>query len=276
MIYKLTQQEFDSINSLLNEGQSFGYLDADGPVVDTDDFVFYEYDINQTLIDAVAKDSNTFFTSREIVKHKVDTVEVKQTDGDTGGLAMSPKYAPTGWYQQLFELEFETSKDASIHEKDWMNRDIGWASLKFYDQNDTLITDTSPENLSVNCYRTDLEWMPSIDYMIKGGLLAQKNIPGEGLYIWVQGVIGPFGPAGEDIVGATFAEGGINMDYVNTREKVGLEGVAGTILYKDKLKSGDSLVDVPEGLGSNKIRFVVRHSAGKNHKIQCIMDIFRS
>lgn len=275
MIYKMTQQEFDSINNILPVGQSFGYISGSGPVVDTNDFIYYSYDINQTLIDALSLSSQNFFQGRELAEPVIDQVKVKQTDFDTGALATSPKYSPTGWYQQLFELEFTTSKSESIHEKDWTNSDIGWASLKFYDENDELITDTSDSNLLVNCRRTDLEWVPNLDYMIKGGLIAQKEIPNEDLFIWVQGVVGPFGPEGQTIVGATFAEGGINMDYVNTREKVGLNGVAGTILYKDKIKVGEEFVDVPEGIGSNMIRFVVRHSLGKVHNIQCILDIFR-
>ena len=217
-----------------------------------------------------------------LTQHVVPIKITSHKDEDTGGLSFSPKYAPSGWYQQVFELEFMTSRNNSIHEKDWTNNEIGWAELKFYDSNDDLITDLSDSNLDASCVRTDIEWMPDIDYMIKGGLIAQITTPNEGLYVWAQGVIGPFGPGGAEIIGSTFAEGGINMDYVNAREKVGLDGVSGTILYYDKLKTGIDedgnpiLTPITGGLGSNKIRFVIRHSTGKVHRLQVIFDLFRS
>jgi hypothetical protein len=188
-------------------------------------------------------------------------------DIQTDGLQFTPKYAPTGWKQQRFETEFETSQENSVHEKDWQNQDIGWSSLKFYKLVDgEEVECINQTDCDTNCIRTDLEWMPNIDYMIKGGWVAQFEELNENLYVWTQGVVLP------DVYGGpqfTFAEGGINMRYLAARDKTGLDGVAGTILYYEHPLLGP-------GIGTNKFRFIVRHPAGKKHRLQCIMDIFRA
>ena len=195
-------------------------------------------------------------------------VKIKQADSDTGGLATSPKYAPDGWRQQMFEVEFETSNSdpVKLHEKDYMNQDIGWSTLKFYkDDNGTEVECTDQADIDANCTRTDIEWMPNIDYMIKGGFIGQITVPPQDVYVWVQGAVLPDAYGGPQ---STFAEGGINMAYVAPQARVGLDGVAGTILYYEHPQLGP-------GLGTNKIRFVCRHSAGFKHRFQVIFDIFR-
>lgn len=189
-------------------------------------------------------------------------------DPETGGIQYTPRYAPPGWYQQRFETEFETSTESSIHEKDSDNQDIGWSTLKFYkdDGNGNEIECVDAADAAANAIRTDLEWMPNIDYMVKGGFVAQFQQLNEDLYVWTQGaVIDPqFG-----IPPKVFAEGGINMRYVSAQDKTGLDGVAGTILYYTHPQLGT-------GKGTNKLRFIVRHAVGKKHRLQCIFDIFRA
>lgn len=206
-------------------------------------------------------------------KAYLDDVFTSHTiDEETGGLKISPKYAPDGWFQQIFELEFETSRLNSIHEKDWQNNDIGWASLKFYDASENELTDQTAIN--TQCVRTDLDWMPDRDYMIKAGFISQIKTPldvatqtiPQDVYVWALAGVLP------DIYGGvqtTFAEGGINMAYVGDRRKAGLDGVAGTILHYSHPQLGS-------GVGTNKIRFVCRHPVGYKHRFQVIFDIFRA
>lgn len=192
-------------------------------------------------------------------------------DAATGGLKSSPKYSPDGWLQQIFEAEFETSKLNSIHEKDWENNDIGWASLKFFDSAGNELTDQA--TIDTDCVTTYFDWMPNIDYMIKSGFVAQLSDPNDDLYVWV------LGPVLDDIYGGVmnvFAEGGINMNFVDTKTYVGLDGVSGSILYKDKIvDSQGTETNLPVGSGTNRLRFVVRHSAGKKHRLQAIFNIFK-
>jgi hypothetical protein len=176
-------------------------------------------------------------TSTELHKSKSvyipDTVKLQQIDPDTGAVSISPRWAPEGWYQQLYEIEFETCKIDSVHEKDWMNNDIGWCHLKFFDADNVELLEQN--DIDANCVRTDVEWMPNIDYMIKGGFIGQITQPAENIYVWTQGVILPDWAGGPQ---ATFGEGGINMIYVGAHERVGLDGVAGTILYYEHPQLG--------------------------------------
>jgi hypothetical protein len=190
--------------------------------------------------------------------------EVIQSDSDTGGLLLTPKFAPTGWHQQYFETEFETSNSASdsIHEKDWENEDLGYSSLKFYDANGDELTDQN--DIDTDCVRTDLLWMPPFDYSIKSGWVAQKAVPATNMYVWALGADLDVAYGGPQSV---FAQGGINLTYVDARTRAGLDGVSGTILYYNHPQLGD-------GAGTNRIRFVVRHEAGVKHRIQAVFELF--
>ena len=180
--------------------------------------------------------------------------EQNPIDTETSGISFTPKYAPTGWKQQIFELEFETSKLNSIHEKDENNNDIGWSSLKFYDSSNVELTTQAA--IDTSCVKTVHDWSPTIDFMIKGGFLAQISSPSSDVYVWTIAV--------PDLAPVVFAQGGINLAYLDAKSRTGLDGVAGSILkYNDP---------VP---GTNVIRTVVRHPAGFKHRIQCIFDMFR-
>jgi hypothetical protein len=191
-------------------------------------------------------------------------------DPDTGGVRLTPKFAPDGWHQQYFETEFETSKPNSIHEKDWKNVDIGFSSLKFYDDEDNELVQGELSNedyqalLNTACVRTDLSWMPDHDYAIKSGFIAQRVVPEDNVYIWALGVDLPEAYGGPQ---ACFAEGGLNLIYVDARTRAGLDGVSPTIMYYSHPQLGD-------GMGTNRIRFVVRHPAGYKHRLQAVMEIF--
>jgi hypothetical protein len=191
-------------------------------------------------------------------------------DENTGGLKHSPKYAPDGWTQQMFELEFKTSKLNSIHEKNYLNQDIGWASLKFYKLVSGVETQITGEDLNdtflpSNCVRTDLLWMPNIDYMIKAGFIAQLEIPTDNIYVWALGADLDEAYGGPQ---STFLEGGLNLSFADKNQLLGMNGVSGTLLhYTHPLLGG--------GAGTNRIRFVVRHPVGTQHRLQAVFEIFR-
>ena len=197
------------------------------------------------------------------------TISLSEEDEDTGGILITHKYAEDGMHEQLFELEFETSKLDSIHEKDIDNDDIGWASIDFYKDvagTETKWTPADQADLDSNCIRTDLSWMPDIDYMIKGGWVAQAVIPTVDIYVWTVGadldaVYG--GPQ------STFLEGGLNLYFSASHKLLGLEGVSATKLEYSHPTLGD-------GKGTNRMRFIVRHPAGHNHRLQAVFDIFRA
>jgi len=193
--------------------------------------------------------------------------KIVPVDSDTGGTLLTPKFSPDGWHQQYFETEFETSNSSenSIHEKDWLNNNLGFSSLKFYKVVDNEEVECeNQEDIDNNCIRTDLLWMPPFDYAIKSGYVSQKNVPSDNVYVWVVAVDLDIEYGGPQVV---FAEGGINLTYVDSKIKAGLDGVSATVLSYSHPILG-------EGIGTNRLRFIVRHPAGFKHRIQAVFEIF--
>lgn len=188
-------------------------------------------------------------------------------DPQVGAETFTPRYAPVGWKQLWFETEFETSKLNSVHEKDWQNNDIGWSSLKFWkdDGQGGEVECTDQTDIDANCIRTDIEWMPDSDFMIKGGFVGHITSPTVDIYAWAQAAVLAPAYGGPQV---TFADGGLNMKYVDAYGKTGLDGVAGTVLEYD------GHPQLPAGSGTNRIRFVFRHPAGHQHKFQILLDVF--
>jgi hypothetical protein len=207
-------------------------------------------------------------TGEPLIENIIPVVSVKEADTSTGGLKLTPKFAPDGWQQQYFETEFETCNSGadSIHEKNWLNVDIGYSSLKFYkvvEEEEVECTDQT--DIDAHCIRTDLLWMPPCDYAILRGKIAQKVVPSENCYVWGLGADLDAAYGGPQSV---FAEGGINLTYLDSRTQVGMEGVSATILYYVHPQLG-------AGAGTNRIRFVVRHPVGFRHRLQIIFGLFR-
>ena len=198
-------------------------------------------------------------------------------DIDNSALSVNIKMATDGMAQSLHEIEFETSiVGGAIHDKDINDDDHGWSSVKFYKDVAGTETEWTPANqadLDTNCIRTDFSWAPDVDYMIKGGHISQKVTPAQDVYVWAVGVDLDPGFGGPQ---NTFLDGGLNISYEAPLQLVGLEGVSGTMLYKDKIRMPDgSFTQLVEGVGTNRIRFIIRHPAGFNHKLQAVFNIFR-
>lgn len=208
-------------------------------------------------------------------------VSVAQADWDTGGLTSTPRYAPSGFFQQFFEIEFTSSEGSSVHEKDHTNTDIGWSSLKFYKDDgsggETECTDQADRD--ANCIRTDLLWEPDEDYVIKSGSVRHHTNPNTNVYVWVLAVDLDAAYGGPQV---TFADGGINFKYAEDKTPITLNGVSGTHLYPDKVFAGDdsdgnpTFTTVPAGVGANRLRFVFRHPAGQKTDYLCTLEIFRA
>jgi hypothetical protein len=185
------------------------------------------------------------------------TVHLDQEDPDTGGAAVSPKWAPDGWHQVYHEVEFQTAKLNSIHDKKFDDTDHGYSTIKFYDASDVELT--TQGSIDTDCVKTVYDFMPTHDYAIKSGQLAQITSPASAVYVWALAAPG--------LADTVFSTGGINLEFVGPKTLVGLDGVAATILEYSHPQLGD-------GAGTNKIRFIARHNAGFQHRIQVIFEYF--
>jgi len=185
-------------------------------------------------------------------------VIVVQTDSDTAGIATSPRWAPQGWHQVYHEIEFQTSKLNSIHDHNWQDQDTGYSSTKFYDAQGQELT--TQETIDTDCVESHYDFMPTFSIGIKSGKIAQIVTPNVPVYLWAIGAPG--------ILDICFCNGGINLEFVGSKELVGLDGTGATILPYSHPQLGD-------GMGTNKIRFIVRHPAGFKHRIQAIFEYYR-
>ena len=280
----------DTLNSVLDQDALDTQLKADATLKNVYDGINRQQGSDNFNVHLIVERTTELDTAMDTVvaAHDgvaltvIDTVQLKEQDSETGGVMITPRYQPQGWLQQLFEIEFETSKKDSIHEKDIENNDIGWSSLKFYKLdagNEVEIVDPTQAELDTDCIRTDFIWQPTVDYQILSGQVAQKISPASDFYVWGAGIdLDPAygGPK------AIFAEGGINLAYVDGKQAVGLKGKGAPFLYTDKVKSGvdaegnPTFTAVPTGVGSNRMRFVCRHDAGFKHRLQPIFEIFRA
>lgn len=218
--------------------------------------------------DAVINDGTNDLGISDGIDHLKNYFNKSPFDNDTGGLSVSPKWAVDGWIEQMFELELETSKLNSIHEKDIDNVDLNFASLKFFKDVANVETEWTPvdqADLDANCIRTDLAWMPTHDYMIKSGYVSQIGTPSQDVYVWAVGADLDAIYGGPQIV---FLEGGLNLAFTESLMLMGLDGVAASRMNYSHETLGD-------GKGTNRIRFIFRHPVGFKHRIQCVFDIFK-
>ena len=183
--------------------------------------------------------------------------EVRQSDPDTLGLSMTPKWAPQGWSQVYHEFEFKTSQLNAIHDKGVDGNDKGFTTAKFFKADGTEIT--TQGDLDTLCVRTEITFMPNHDYAIKSGMIAQITSPTTPVYLWA---LAPLSELGMD--DKVFCDGGINLEFVEGKRLVGLDGTAATML------------PYMGGIGANKIRFIIRHDAGLKHRIQAILEYYKA
>jgi len=229
--------------------------------------------------ETVLGDLVTAHTGEPLVENEIKTVSIAQSDSDTGGIKITSKFAPDGWLQRIHEIEFTTSiLGGAIHDKDYTNQDTGWSYVSFYENIagvETLMESPTQSDLDTKCIRTDFSWMPDVDYMILSGVVSQLEIPSDEVYFWgmfldVDPALNAYGIFPIEVLG-----GGMNMRYVESRDRVGLKGVSGSNVYYAGVMSPNGFVDLPPGLGTNRIRYIFRHPLGLNHRIQSIFEIFR-
>lgn len=207
-------------------------------------------------------------------------VSVTDKDGDTNGVKVTTKYAPDGFYQRLHEIEFTTSTvGGAIHDRDMFDVDTGFSSVDFYELIDgveTLMINPTQLDLNLKCIRTDYKFMPTVDYMVMSGVVALQDIPLSEIYMWgvmldVDPSLNVYGIFPIEVLG-----GGMAMSFIPPRKAVGLKGVNGTMLYYSGVNTPSGFIALPPGLGTNRIRYIMRHSVGVKHRFQSIFEIFKA
>ena len=184
---------------------------------------------------------------------------------DSDGTPLSrAKITATGWHYQLHGIEFETSKLNSLYSKRVDNTDYGFSTLKFYRDVsgvDTLITgdDLNQEYLDSNCIKTIIEWEPTHDIEIIGGLVKQYSAPTENIRLWVVGVpdvAAAYGGSKEFAVN-------INLKFIGIEDGVNVDGRA------------PKKMEYNSTYHTSKVQIILRHPVGLNHKLHMIFELFK-
>lgn len=179
-----------------------------------------------------------------------------QRDSD-GSLLSRSKITTTGWSYQLHGLEFKTSQLNSVYSKKSNGTDFNFTTIKCYDaQGNQLITQESCDTDSV---KTVIDWEPTHDYEIIGGMFKIASVPTEDIRLWVIGV--PDIPV--EYGGSKEFASNINLKYIGIEEGVKADGRAPKYLqYNSELHT-------------NKIRLILEHPAGVKHDIHMLLEIFK-
>jgi len=175
------------------------------------------------------------------------------------------KITTTGWHYQFHGIEFETSKLDSKYSKKTNNTDYNFINMKYYklvDGVETQITgdDLNQTFLDSNCIKTVVEWEPTHDIEVVGGIIKQHSLPTEDLRLWVVGV--PDVP--EAYGGSKPFVVNVNMKYMGSEEGVRVDGRA------PKYMTYSSIYH------STKLQLIIRHSAGFKHQMHMIFEIFKA
>lgn len=182
---------------------------------------------------------------------------IHPTDSD-GSLLTRTKITNTGWSYQLHAIEFETSKLDSIYSKKVDGTDWGFTTIKCYDDEGGELT--TQLQCDTQAVKTVIDWEPTFDYEIVGGLYKLESVVGSNVRLWVVGI--PDVPA--EYGGSKEFISSLNLKYIAKEEGIRVDGRAPKLLKYD-----------PQ-LHTNKLRIILTHPVGYKHDFSMIFEIFRA
>lgn len=176
------------------------------------------------------------------------------------------------WVYSPRSLDFYTSKYKSLYNRDHNGAGIddgtdhGDALMKFFDASGTEMVKEESESdeefqvrLTASCVKTYVDFEPTFDYDIFGCKLMIENAPSSRAYLWaiaVPDVPKAYGGSKE------FMGGGMNLKMMETKCIAYTDGKSSKILKYDPTYH------------TNKIRIIVKHSAGEQIGLQMIYDFY--
>jgi hypothetical protein len=195
----------------------------------------------------------------------IKNLAINESNKDSDGSSLSRvKVTTSGWHYQLHGVEFETAKLNSIYSKKADGTDYNFTTMKFFELIDgveTIITDENltQEYIDAHCIRTDLDWEPTHDLEIIGGMLNMQSVPSADLRMWTIGVPDIPAPYG----GSKPFAANVNLKFVGIEEGIKVDGRAPKYLSYNAIYH------------TTKLRMVFRHEAGFKHKLQMIFELFK-
>lgn len=178
----------------------------------------------------------------------------RDSDGDT---LVRVKYAPTGWHYQVHVIEMETCNLTGLYEKKSTGTDYGWASIKLYNASDVEITQQGTAD--TDCVKTQVDWQPTIDVELVGGLVSQVENPTSDVRVWVVGAPGiPEGSGGSKAFMT-----GFNFLFLEAKKQFEINGRSSKFMAYDPVYN------------SNVLRTTIKTVAGLKHRIQAAFEVYK-
>lgn len=167
------------------------------------------------------------------------------------------KQAPAGWTYQMRGFEAVTSTANSLHNKDHTKANLSDVTVKFYDEDNELLTED--EDITAYSVRTVIDFEPIYDYYVIGGRATLFEPTETNVILNAVGV--PDVPA--NMGGTKILIQNVNFKFINADEWIHVDGRASkALLYNATYHT-------------NKIRFIVDHPAGAAHNVCILMEIYK-
>lgn len=209
------------------------------------------------LLECTAEKGSTECIDFETNFKPAGNKKIEPRDGD-GSVLQRAKITTTGWHYQLHGLEFTTSSLESVYSKKYEGTDYGFTTMKCYGADGVLITD--PAIALTSTVKTIVDWEPTHDLEIVGGMVKQVAVPTVDIRLWVVGV--PDIPVAYG--GSKPFATNINMKYMGIEEGVRVDGRAPKYLPYSAVNH------------TTKLRLQFVHPAGHQHMILMVFELFKA
>lgn len=153
-------------------------------------------------------------------------------------------------------IEFTTSTIDGYYNSDLsglVEQDSGFVSVKLYDGSHNQIANQLAANIS--CVTTVIDFMPSYDFIPLGGALYQSTTPGGDVRVWRIQAPG--------LLNVKTSQGGANLKYL---------GVGAVLNFE---MDDPQVVLYNGGVGTNKIRHILKHGIGVKHSAMVTMNLLK-
>lgn len=263
--YEVTESVKDAIEGVI--GRPVFYEDNETFYIDDPNQrkVFQYYDGNGDLIskdlDAICQDIYTTDFDAQSIKleyKQVQEVQLQNLDPDTGAPAFSTRKVPAGWFPMLREMEFETGKIGSVHDKSpprpgIPSADLGAYTLQFFRADMTEITSGVQADIDAECAVTIVMFDPAEDWGIRAASIRQITVPAGDLFAWTDVCVFV---APSVLFPLPYSQGGLNLFFQDTRQDVGV-GDENYSFFKP----------------GEKLQWTFEHGVGVKHKVRILTEL---
>jgi hypothetical protein len=182
-----------------------------------------------------------------------------------GALLARQKVTQIGWNYQIHGVEFKTCQLNSIYSKSHdgsvSGADFGFSTIKVFKDNGSgiLVQCSDQADADANGVATQIDWEPTHDIEIVGGMLKQLSPISENIRVWVIGV--PDVPV--EMGGSKSFVANVNLKFIPVAEGIRVDGKAPKRLVYSA------------AYHTNKVRLFFRHPAGCKHEMHMIFEFFK-